>query len=397
MIISEITGEPIKRPRRVSEILDHPAKYFLVWNSEAEVHARSDNAPEDIPYIQESYDQPGETWVRTRPGYIEAINFAPRMGTIVTGIPVKAVQAGLTQFALKLFSISAGIIGLGLGIGWWMTGRATRELKQIALSSERIAHGDLSERIDLDFPSSEVGALAEVLNDSFSKLEGSFQQQVRFTADASHELRTPVSVVLTTGQFALSKDRNISEYKKAISTCVDSAMHMKKVIESLLEIARYDSGETALNLQEHDLAKVANESIELLQALAKRKRITITTSFEPTFTKIDPHRMLQVCINLLSNAIKYSTFGTEVSITVREEEEDCLLVVADRGVGIAEKDLPFLFDRFFRGKRTTGDENEHTGLGLAITKSIILAHGGTIQASNRSQGGALFRITLPKS
>ncbi|MCH6258798.1 ATP-binding protein [Puniceicoccaceae bacterium K14] len=368
--------------------------YYVIWNSRDKIVSKSPNSPKVLPPIVHSLDS-AKTQKRTLNGNLEVMHLAPRGGGLVVGIPLSEHRKEITAFGIKLFGSTVLVLILGLGTGWWMLGRETRQLTQIAEASQKIAYGNLSERINIEGTSHEVASLVSVLNDSFTRLEHSFEQQVRFTADVSHELRTPVSIILSKGQFVLSKKRTPEEYQNAIATCIDSATHMKRMIESLLELARYDSGEITLNRKVTTVSTIVSDSVELLQTLANQKQITLTTALDDSTANIDPHRFQQVCIILISNAIKHSPIGTEIRMRTYRDNQDCLVTVSDNGLGIDEKELPFLFERFFRGKQSYGEPKENTGLGLAITKAIIVAHGGSIHAENKPNGGAIFYVRIP--
>lgn len=380
--------------RPIGEILGDPAMYYVAWTPRGEVEKRSGNVPADLEMPTEGLEF-GETMVRERGEYLEAIHLTPTGGCVLVGIPLRAVRVALAWFGAKLALGSAALIALGLGVGWWLLGRETRQIAMIAESAERIAHGDPAERIQLPETSRELRHLTDVLNESFARLENSFSQQVRFTADASHELRTPVTVILTKGQFALAKERPAEKYVETIETCVEAARHMRGMIEALLELARFDSGEAALQLADADLAVVARETVDLLAVLAEDKGIAFELDLTPAPARMDAARMHQVCINLIANALKFSPSARRVTVSTAIEGDACRLVVADEGPGIAEADLPYLFDRFFRGREGRQNREGHTGLGLAIVKAVVSAHGGSVQAGNRAGGGAVFRVMIP--
>ncbi len=380
--------------RNLNELLHNPNIYYVIWDSEQQPVRKSDNAPSDVVYPSEKL-RIAETLVRTIGGYMEAVHFVPNNTKIVVGIPVKAINRSMWIFGLVLAGSSILLIASGIYVGWILLGRETNKISNISKSAERIAYGNLSERISPSDSGTELSELVDVLNSTFQRLETSFEQQIRFTADASHELRTPLTAILTRCQLTLSKERSSDKYRESVSSCLEAAQHMKKIVESLLDLSRIDSGETSLNIQQSELCEIVKESLELLSAIAEKKFLQIETTLDRFPLNLDASRIQQVCINLIANAIKYSPPGSTINITVSKNEFTALLVVADEGPGVPEHELPEIFNRFFRGGSGNQRNEESTGLGLAVARAIVAAHNGSIQASNRSSGGALFRVELP--
>lgn len=281
-------------------------------------------------------------------------------------------------------------------MGWFITSRSLKPIKRISSTAQKIAKGDLSGRIKTDDTESELGQLTSVLNDTFSKLQKSFEHQVRFTADASHEMRTPVAVILAKCQFALNRERSNEKYKETIQTCHDSAQHMRTLIDSLLELSRVDSGQFEILRQPGDYSSLAQECANLLQPLAEKRSITMECELSPSRGEFDSQRMRQVFINLLSNAVKYNHDGGTITLTVQASEEATTISVKDTGPGISKDQIPHLFERFYRADKARTNRRESTGLGLSITKAIIEAHGGTIEVDTKIGVGSVFRIVIPR-
>lgn len=380
--------------RNLDEVLEDPDIYYVVWDSEQQPIRKSDNVPTNISYPPENLPL-AETLVRTFDGNMEAVHFVPNQSKMVVGIPVRSFNNSLWIFGLMLAGSCVILVGSGIYVGWILLGRETREISNISKSAERIAYGNLSERISPTKSGTELAELVGVLNNTFRRLETSFDQQVRFTADASHELRTPLTAILTRCQLTLSKERSPEKYKESISSCLDAAQHMRKMVESLLELSRIDSGETSLVIQKTRLSDIVTDSLELLSAIAEKKFIQFETSLDRFTLEADASRIQQVCINLIANAIKFSPPGSSIHITVSKTDSTALFVVADEGPGLPDDELPNVFNRFFRGNQGNGRNEDSTGLGLAVARAIVVAHHGSIQASNRSSGGALFRMEIP--
>ena len=296
---------------------------------------------------------------------------------------------------MKLTGAGGIILLLGLAGGWWLVGRALRPIDGISSAAVKISAGDLSQRINVAETESELGQLAAVLNATFARLETAFAQQQQFTADAAHELRTPVSVMLTQTQTALNRERSATGYRETVEACQRSAQRMRRLIESLLELARLDAGQETMKRLRFNLAGTVNECAEQLKPVANQRSIKVLTELAPVEITGDAERLAQVVANLLTNAIQYNPPGGEVRVTLEAQTGLAVLTVSDTGPGISAGDLPHVFERFYRGDKSRTTANGSAGLGLSISKAIIEAHGGTIEVSSRENAGAAFIVRLP--
>jgi signal transduction histidine kinase len=225
-------------------------------------------------------------------------------------------------------------------------------------------------------------------------LETAFAQQKQFASDAAHELRTPVSVILTQTQTALNRERDAAGYKQTVEACQRAAQRMRKLIESLLALARFDAGQEVLKRLHFDLSKTISDCAELVQPLADERGVKVSVEVEPLEITGDSERLAQVVTNLLTNAIQYNNPEGEVRVKLESQAGLAILTVADTGQGIAAEDLPRVFGRFFRADSSrTGAGN--SGLGLAICKAIVEAHGGTIEVASEENAGTTFTVRLP--
>ena len=295
--------------------------------------------------------------------------------------------------ALTLTGVGGVILLFGLTGGWWLVGRAIRPIEAISATAVKISAGDLSQRINVAEAESELGQLAAVLNSTFARLEAAFAQQQQFTADAAHELRTPVSVMLTQTQTALNRERSGAEYRETLEACQRASQRMRKLIESLLELARLDAGQETLKRLRFDLSQMANDCVELVRPLADERGVKILSELAPLEITGDSERLAQVVINLLTNAIQYNRSGGEARLKLESPGNLAVLTVADTGPGIPIEDLPHVFERFYRGDKSRSSGN--TGLGLAISKAIVEAHGGTIEVLSKPGAGTTFTVRLP--
>lgn len=300
------------------------------------------------------------------------------------------------RFAQLLALSGLGVWMSGLLGGWWLAGRAMQPIQTISQTAQRIAGGNLQERITIDQNSSELGQLSRVLNQTFERLHAAFQRQQQFTADASHELRTPVTIQLVETQRILKRDRSPEEYREAIRICEQSARQMRQLIEALLLLARQETGAPAARLP-CDLAVIAGETVTRLMPLAVDRGITIESNLLPAPCEGDPAALSILAANLISNGIHHNTPGGRLVLTTRTGGHQAVLTVQDHGPGIPPEDLPHVFERFYRADKVRTGSSSHTGLGLAIAKSVAENHGGSIQGRNEEAGGAVFTVALPAS
>ncbi|MGJ8637880.1 MAG: sensor histidine kinase [Opitutaceae bacterium] len=392
----ETEEERIERQDQTAKRVTEKGFYIVSMKGNGEVYYASHNAPEAIPAPAPDPNRAKqEVYARTNGDYRECIHSAPGRSSIIIGASTSILIDQLVGLRWTLILIGGTAIFAGFVVGWLLVGRSLSPIQSISKTAAEIAAGDLTKRIDLSETDSELGQMGEVLNETFSKLENTFDQQVRFTSDASHELRTPIAVILAKCQFALRKDRASEKYKDALKTCETSAQHIRNLVESLLELAKVDSGEFQVLKQDGDLKDIAENCVDLLSTLAEQKEIAIESELEQTPCWIDTDRVQQVAINLLSNAIKYTPEGGTIKVTAKFTGSACELTIKDTGLGIHPDDLPHLFDRFYRVNSDRSQDQRSTGLGLAITKAIVVAHGGDIQVSSKLGHGSSFKVTLP--
>jgi len=233
------------------------------------------------------------------------------------------------------------------------------------------------------------------LNETFARLEASFAQQTRFTSDAAHELRTPLTVLITQTQSALARERTNAEYVETLRSCHRAGQRLRRLTESLLDLARLDSGTEPFFCVDFDLSHTASECLELIQPLAEKRRLTLKADLPETKCHGDPGRLGQVITNLLANAIYYNREGGQVRLSLRHEGDTVLLVVADTGIGISNEDMPHIFERFYRADRSRSGAPERTGLGLAISQAILKGHGGSIEVFSELGKGTAFTVKIP--
>ncbi len=364
--------------------------YYLIWLRNGPPLTRSTNAPEDL--LPPHPDEPSP---RQRGAFREVFMIPEPMDCFLVGCSVEAEEAELRVLQWRLVAAGATVLILGLLGGWWLGAHALRPLGQIGAAARKIADGNLAQRIPSEAAGGELKELVEVLNSTFARLEEAFAQQTRFTSDAAHELRTPVTVLLTEAQSVLNRERSPEEYRQAIETCQRAAQRMRRLIESLLQLARLDAHQADISQVRFNFGAVCAECIDLLQPLARERHVTLATHLPAIECVGDPERLSQVVVNLVTNAIQHNRAGDEVQVTLMRENGSVVLLVADNGRGISSDKLPHIFERFYRGDASRSRRTASGGLGLAIARAIVEAHHGEIGATSQVDKGTAMAVRLP--
>lgn len=402
-------GPPPRRPRlgpHAEAASPEQALYFVAWTPDSTVIDRSANAPADVPGPEA--DVPGpeadgpapsrRPLHRTRGSWRESRLITPPGETIVIGRSIATELADFRRFVLGLALAGAGVLVAALLVGAWLAGRAMRPLAEIGTAARRIASGSHSDRLDPAGLPAELADLVRVLNEGFDQIEATLQRQRQFTADASHELRTPVAVITAQTQSILARPRQEAEYRQCLEACQRAAHRMRRLVESLLTLARLEAGEEPFRLVPADLNTIAGDAAATVSPLAAEAGLSLT--FEPAnrplIAPVDADRLGQVVLNLLGNAVAYNRPGGSIALKVGSTPDEAILQVTDTGVGIEAEHLPRLFDRFYRVDTSRADSRGHAGLGLAISAEILRRHGGRITVESQPGDGSTFTVRLPR-
>ncbi|MHC4137071.1 MAG: heavy metal sensor histidine kinase [Planctomycetota bacterium] len=329
-------------------------------------------------------------------GTLREVELAGPQGTrVVVGRSVEAERQRLAALRVAIIGSGVGILLLALLGGWWLARRSVAPIEAMAATAEGISERDLSARLDATRVPTELSGLAEAFNSTLGRLEAAFVRQARFTADASHELRTPVSIIRTQAEVALTRERSTAEYRAALEACLKAAERMTGVVEGLLMLARTDAGKVGPAKETVALAPLVHQATELLRPEAEAGGVTIDCAIAPAAVRGDGALLGEVVSNLVSNAVRYNRAGGRVDVSLGTRNGEVELRVADTGIGIPAEAVPHLFDRFFRVDPARSREQGGSGLGLAITRWIVEAHGGTIDVISREREGSTFTVRLP--
>ncbi len=388
---SAAPSAPVLEPD-VEKKLEASGHYIFVRRSDGTVAYSSADAPAIAP-LPEGLGR--SMFGRWNGAHRELVSLSPRGDLVILARRDTRIAADLHAFILRLVLLGLAVIAAGLLGGHLIAGRAMRPLRTIGVSARRIADGHWDERIPPGQAPVELEQLRVVLNTTFERLAAAYDQQRRFTADASHELGTPVAVITAKTQHALARPRSPEDYVEALAACRRAGDRMRALTRDLLELAAYDSGSAAPRRVECDLSEVAREALALVAPLAEERQAVLVENIEPLTARIDPLGLSQVLVNFLNNALRHNAPGVRVTLAVRREGDSAVLSVSDNGRGIPPEALPHVFERFYRADQARARDTGGNGLGLAITKKIVELHDGEIAAANQPAGGAVFTVRLP--
>jgi len=365
-----------------------PLTYYAVWNSAGELIDRS-SIDFEIP-------MPAATGVRTRDGRRELAVTAVNGALVLVGRDLGEIQSDVLGFATT--AAAGGIAALALSLlgGWFLVGRALAPVARISQAAARMTAGDLSARIAVERTENELEQVALALNQAFDRLHLAVENERRFTADASHELRTPLATISAELEWALARERSADEYRRCLDTSSRAAHRMRSVVERLLTLARADAAEMSLQKAPVGLGPIVQDALGIVRPLAEQKQVTIDAQVGAATVVGDRERLTDLVTNLFSNAVQYNHPGGQVRVDVWPDGNDACLRVRDTGTGISAEDLPRIFERFYRADKARTTHSGGAGLGLAIAKWIVDAHGGRITCESVVGNGTDILVRLPR-
>ncbi|WP_424244231.1 signal transduction histidine kinase [Elusimicrobium posterum] len=294
--------------------------------------------------------------------------------------------------SLYLYFMAASII-IALLVGVWIMGRALKNLKSITLTAVEIGKGDLTKRINWRGAKDEIGILANTLDDMADNLQKMLEWEKQFTSDVSHEIRTPVASIITNAENAEYRD-DIEVYRSSIKNILAKSRQMQNLVKQLLMLAREREQAAQLNYEDINLEIVLNDIAEELREQAAPKEISVTTDIAPGLTlRADLTLFTRLMINIVSNSVKYGVSGGYIKISAIQENEFIKIKISDNGIGISEKDLPYIFQRFYRADKSRSGAG--AGLGLAFAEMIVKMHHGKIFVESAPGLGSAFTLQFP--
>lgn len=315
---------------------------------------------------------------------------------VTAAYPAAEVDVTLRRlFSLMLYSLPVALI-LSVGMGWFIAGRSLRPVDVITRSARQITASNLGLRLPVPPSDDEIARLTETLNDMIARLETSFAQIRQFTSDASHELKTPLAILMGELEVALRRPMREDEYRATLASCLEEVERLTHVVQGLLELSRAESGQVTIERSPIRFSALVADVCDDVMLMAETKHIDVTTHIEPNIAITgDRVRLHQALLNVIENAVKYTPNNGSVRVELNVSEDRARLVVADSGMGIPADQLPFIYDRFFRVDKARSKNIHGTGLGLSIVKWIVDAHDGTIEAMSAEGKGTTVIVTFP--
>jgi heavy metal sensor kinase len=316
--------------------------------------------------------------------------------TIQVAVPMHELKEGLSGYAWALIVLIPAVLLIATAGGWWMSRRALQPVNQIIDAARSIGEQSLARRLPVPETQDELQRLSETLNQMLGRIESAFRRITEFTADASHELRTPVALIRTTAELALRKQRTTEEYREALEDVHAESVRTTDLIENLLTLARADAGKVALDRRELDLVQVVREVSVQGEKLAGARNLRFRTEVPdgPVPAIGDPSALRRLLLIVIDNAVKYTPEG-EITVRLMSANGNPQVQVSDTGIGIPQGDLARVFERFYRADKSRSRDSGGAGLGLSIAKWIAEVHQGAIEVRSEQDRGSTFILTLP--
>ena len=314
---------------------------------------------------------------------------------VQVAMPLRRTRQTLLRYVETLLVlVPLGVVLSAVG-GWLLARRALRPVDRMSQGALRISAEDLSRRLERRGTQDEIDRLADTLNAMLARLQAAFAEMQRFTADAAHELRTPLTALRGGIEVALRAERSPDEYRRVLASSIEEVDQLIRLAEDLLLLSRSTVGLSAAR-QPVDLEPLCLEALELGVRLAKGKGVNVSMgATAPVVVQGDAGALRRALLNLVDNAVKYTPAGGSVVISLERAGQSVALVVEDSGIGIDPADARRIFEPFVRLDAGRSRDTGGSGLGLAIARSIVLAHGGTLEVQSRPDGGSRFTIALP--
>jgi heavy metal sensor kinase len=320
-----------------------------------------------------------------------------RVFTVQTGLPIDQVNQTLVHFRRYLLMFAPLLLLAASSVGFWLSRKALSPVDAITRTARTINATNLSDRLEKLTTGDELQRLSDTLNEMLGRIEQAFVRVTQFTADASHELRTPISLMRTEAEIALRRSRGDSEYREALRHILLEAERTSGLLEELLALARADSGRETLRIVSVDLAAIVQEVGEQWQELMATRNLAFTREVtdEEVTLLADRNALRRLLTVLLDNAAKYTPAPGTIDLRLETNGSSAVIRVSDSGIGIAPEDQPKIFERFYRVDKARSRDSRGAGIGLAIAQWIVRQHKGSIAVQSSIGMGSTFLVELP--
>ena len=331
--------------------------------------------------------------------YSAVLNEQGRRFTIQVAEDMDDYFVATDRYEILLFIGIPVLLLVATGGGYWLSKRALAPVDQITSAAQSISPSDLGGRVVVPETRDELQRLAQTLNAMLQRIEAAFRRMTQFTADASHELRTPIALIRTRAEIMLRKSRDNQEYRDALHDILEESERITGLIENLMLLARADVGTEGLHFKQVNLCEIAQRASAQGRTLADARQLQWTETIPnvPVWVTADPDSLGRLLLILIDNAVKYTPVHGSVAIHVTRTNGQAQVEVRDTGIGIAEADLPHVFERFYRADSARSRDSGGAGLGLSIGHWIAKAHLGEITVRSTPERGSSFHVKLPLS
>lgn len=328
----------------------------------------------------------------------QKLNVNDHIYTVEMGIPADDAVETLHLFRSYLLMFAPLLLLVSAGVGYWMSRRALSPVDALVRTAREVGGTNLNSRLQTLKTGDELQRLSDTLNEMLDRIESAFLRVSQFTADASHELRTPVSLIRTEAELALRRSRGEAEYQEALRHILLEAERTTALIEQLLSLARADSGRETVNLQPLNWGQMLGSVLGGWRQVAaiRSMELSVNIDGQSVFVMGDESLLRRLADILLDNAFKYTSCPGSVHLRMEQKAQSAVMTVRDSGVGIPEGEQNKIFERFYRVDKARSRAQGGSGLGLAIAQWIVAQHHGSIAVESRPGEGALFRVELPR-
>jgi heavy metal sensor kinase len=322
---------------------------------------------------------------------------AGRVSNLVrVGMSLENMYKTRRRFLIIMASVLPLALLLSGGGGWLLARRALKQVDRMTRTAQRISGEYLDERLQETGNGDELDRLAKTLNDMLERLNDAFHQVRRFSADASHELQTPLTILKGEMEVALRLKRSPEEYQQVLKSGLEEIDRINHLVEGLLLLARADAGVLRMDFQPVELKAILLEIYEQMKLVAGDHSLNIHSDAPvPVFVSGDREHLRRLLLNLVDNAIKYTPAGGEVTLSLESDNDWASIVISDTGIGITKDEQQKIFSRFHRATDTRARDAKGVGLGLSIAQSIVEVHGGRIDVESVPDRGSTFTVHLP--
>jgi two-component system heavy metal sensor histidine kinase CusS len=322
-----------------------------------------------------------------------------RQYRIVVAAPLYGTVSTLRHVRELLLWAAPGVLLIASLGGYWISRRALAPVDAITRTARTIGIENLSQRLEVPAARDELQRLSETWNSMLERLEAAVKRLSQFTADASHELRTPITLIRATAELTLRRERSAETYREALKHIIDESDRTARLIEDLLLLARADAGLPALPLDRVELTPLVRDVCEQGQILAQERQLDISTEApeQPVYVAANDPALRRLLLLLVDNAVKYTPAGGRITVSVALDSSGPTVTVRDTGVGIPGEALPHVFERFYRVDESRNRQAGGAGLGLSIAQWIAERHHARLEAESVEGQGSAFRVRFPRA